>query len=104
MSKKNENVRKYLLKIDRAKIKLQEINDEFLLTAPGAELWQLTRDQIAARLDRLPGELLAAVKDHRSSPGEAQAELQRVVYAALSEIAAGVCVDRADRQFRKGRA
>lgn len=104
MSKKNENIRKYLLKGERAKIKLQEINDEFLLTAPGAELWQLTRDRAAARLDKLPAQLLAAVQDRRSSPGEVQAALQATVYQVLTHIASGVPVDRAVRKYRKGRA
>jgi len=100
-TKRDENSRRYKLKTERAKIKLQEINDEFLLTAPAAELWTLTRDQAAARIDKLPAQLLEAVRDRRRSPGEAQVELQSVIYTTLTEIATGALVDRAVKQFKK---
>lgn len=103
-SKRDENSRRYKLKMERALIKLTEIQSDYLPTGPAAELWKLTRDQALALLDKLPGELQRAVKDHRSSPGEAQSVLQATVYLVLTEIASPALVDKAVKQFKRGRS
>lgn len=103
-TKKNENSRRYKLKTDRARIKLDEIKNEFLPTDQSAAVWKAVQGAALARIDHLPDELMKAVKDHRSTPGETQAELQRVVYDTLTEIASPALVDRAVKQFKRGRS
>ncbi|MBN2161022.1 MAG: hypothetical protein JW807_16645 [Spirochaetes bacterium] len=100
-TKKNENARHHKLKAARAKIKLDEIQAEHVLTAKASESWQTVRASIMARLDDLPDELLHAVKDRRSSPGVVQEALQAVVYRCLNDLADPALVDRA---LKKGRS
>lgn len=104
INKKSENVRRYKLKTDRAKIKLNEITADYLPTDQSSAVWKAVQGAALARIDRLPDELMKAAQDHRSSPGEAQAELQRVVYATLTEIASRALVDMAVKQFKRARS
>jgi hypothetical protein len=85
VSKKDENARRFKLKTERAKIRLDQIAAETLPTIPAAAGWGAVLSATLARLDKLPRELLSAVSDRRH-PGPVQDHLQRVVYGALTEI------------------
>lgn len=101
ITKRGENVRRFKLKTDRCKIKIDEIGTEFLPTDQSAAVFESIRRAALARLDALPGELLAAVQDRRTSPGVAQEALQATVYKCLSDIADPEFVTHARRSVRR---
>jgi hypothetical protein len=104
VSKKDENARRFKLKTERAKIRLDQIAAETLPTGPAAAAWSATVKLTLARLDKLPRELLEAVPD-RLHPGPVEERLRRAVYRCLTEISRPEFVARALKPLiKKGRA
>ena len=103
-TKRDEHRRNYRLKSERCQHSIDAIGEEYLDTLAASHGWQLVIDAARSRLERLKGELIQCVKDRRT-PGVIQPDLQRTIYAVLTEISKPEFVNRAlgTRKTKRGR-